>query len=191
MRALSFALLVLVATLVLPGPALAHKLKVFVAVEGGDLYGYAFFVGGGRAKGVAYRIDDASGTTVHEGVTDDDGGFRWPVSGPGDYGVTVNAGDGHGARATVAQDRFIGGAAPDSAAEPVAPQAVTPASDMVPADAVESLVAAAVQKEIVPLLERIEEMDNRLRLTDLVSGIFLILGAAGGLLWLTSRRRQG
>jgi nickel transport protein len=51
------------------------------------------------------------------------------------------------------------------------------------------LVEAAVQRQVAPLLERIEMMDDRLRFTDVMSGIFLIIGLAGIGLWARGRRR--
>lgn len=174
--------LALILSLVLSGPALAHKLRVFATVTGTEMSGYAFFVGGGRPRGVPVTIHDGTGAVVHETHTDDEGGFAWTVAAPGDYTVTVNAEDGHAASATISAARFTGGPA---AAAPVATTA--PAAAPSP----DTAIAIAVQRGIRPLLERIEAMDNRLRLTDAISGIFLILGAAGGILWLRGRKRPG
>ena len=54
-----------------------------------------------------------------------------------------------------------------------------------------ALIEAAVQHQVAPLLERIEAMDDRLRLTDVMSGIFLIVGLAGIGLWARSRGQGG
>ena len=54
---------------------------------------------------------------------------------------------------------------------------------------VAALVEAAVQRQVEPLLERIEQMDDRLRFTDILSGIFLIIGLVGIGLWARARRR--
>ena len=51
-----------------------------------------------------------------------------------------------------------------------------------------ALVESAVQRQVEPLLERIEQMDNRLRFTDIMSGIFLIIGLAGIGLWARGRK---
>ena len=173
--------LVLVAVaLCLPGPALAHRLKVFATVREGAVSGYAFFIGGGRPKSVPFAVEDAAGNRLHQGVTDDQGAFLWRPDAPGDYTVTVNAEDGHAATAQVGAARFGGPSAPASAPRPAA-NAPQPAE-------IDARIAAAVAREIQPLLERVEAMDSRLRLTDILSGIFLILGAAGGFLWLRDRR---
>ena len=167
--------------LAMPAPAAAHKLKVFAAAEDGEIVGYAFFVGGSRPKGAAYEITSASGERLHAGRTDAAGGFRWAVPGPGAYVVTVDAGDGHAAATELPAARFGGGAAASGAA-PSSPAPAPRASET------EALVAAAVQREILPVLERLEAMDSRMRFTDVVSGVFLLIGAAGGLLWLRGPR---
>ena len=53
------------------------------------------------------------------------------------------------------------------------------------------LVEAAVQRQVEPLLERIEAMDSRLRYTDMMSGLFLIAGLAGMVLWALGRKDGG
>ncbi len=181
------ALVALCLTILLPAPALAHRLKVFAAVEDGAIFGYGFFVGGGRPADVPFRIENGSGAALFSGRTDAEGGFRWPVPEPADYTVTINAEDGHAASTRISAARFAGGGLPlvEATATPVGTdgRADTP-------DALGQVVETAVQRQVAPLLERIEEMDNRLRLTDIVSGVFLILGAAGGWLGLRARRRE-
>ena len=81
----------------------------------------------------------------------------------GDYVVIVNAQDGHAATARVPASRF-GGA--EAAAAPAAAPAGPPCRPRAPRPRIEALVAAAVQREMLPLLERIEAMDSRLRFTD-------------------------
>ncbi|PZQ50201.1 MAG: cobalamin biosynthesis protein CbiL [Rhodovulum sulfidophilum] len=166
------------ALLLVPVPALAHRLRIFAALEDGSVMGYGFFVGGGRPRGAPFFIADPSGARLYEGLTDGDGAFRWPAPAPGDYVVTINAEDGHVASATAR-----GGDAP------AAPRAAEPAAAPA-ADDLDARVAEAVRREILPLREEFAALENRLRLADILSGIFLILGAAGGALWLRDRRRD-
>ncbi|WP_346914154.1 cobalamin biosynthesis protein CbiL [uncultured Roseibium sp.] len=181
----------------LAAPAEAHKLKVFAAVEGDTVAGYAFFIGGGRAMGTPWTAKDVEGTVIAEGKTDDEGRYRFapkqPVS--SDIIVTVNTQEGHIASAVIPPSRFGGNAAAGTAA------AAPTAASAVPADSsshgtsqpvsdqrIAALVESAVQRQVEPLLERIEQMDDRLRFTDILSGIFLIIGLAGIGLWARSRK---
>lgn len=192
-RALVLALAVSVAAV---APAAAHKLRVFATVEGDAVTGYAFFVGGGRARGTPWTATSAE-ATLASGATDDEGRFRFvpprPVS--ADIVVTVDTREGHIASATLPPSRFAEAATPEPAVPPADPPAATtppaaPAeSPTAPAPDTAALVEAAVQRQVAPLLERIEEMDSRLRYTDILSGLFLIVGLAGVGLWARGRRR--
>lgn len=190
-----FFFLTLVLIAALANPAAAHKLKVFAAVKGDAVAGYAFFVGGGRAKGTPWIAKDANGTVIATGETDAEGNFRLVPPRPvvSDIIITVDTREGHIASAVIAATRF--GALPAAAAPAPSPKTVV-APDQAGAtgaaqlskDEVAALVEAAVQRQVEPLLERIEQMDDRLRFTDILSGIFLIIGLAGMGLWARARR---
>jgi nickel transport protein len=171
-------------------PAAAHRLKVFATVEGDAVTGYAFFIGGGRAMDTPWIAKYADGSEIGSGKTDGEGKFRVVPPKPvvSDITITVDTREGHIASAVVAATRFTGGGgALTTAPAPGAGPAPTP-EPAAPSGAITAeSVEAAVQRQIEPLLERIEEMDSRLRFTDALSGIFLIVGAAGIFLW--ARRR--
>lgn len=173
-------------------PAQAHKLKVFASVAGGSVAGYAFFIGGGRPNGTPWVAKDGAGSTVASGTTDAEGRFAFalPPGASGDVTVTVDTREGHIASATLAAARLGTGGAPALATPPQAqpPALQAPALTANDGGVLAATVEAAVQRQVEPLLERIEELDARLRLTDIVSGIFLILGLAGMALWARGRR---
>lgn len=189
---MTLRILALLAALTLAGPASAHAMKVFAHVVGDEVSGYGFFVGGGRPQGVDWSAEMA-GAPLANGKTDAEGGFAFAVPAPvtGVVRVTINTGDGHIAHADLPPGRF--GAAPG----PVAPIIVAPSAQVgaevgaaAPApDALSPLLEAAVERAVAPLEERIEQMDDRMRLTDVMSGIFLIIGLAGIGLWARGRRR--
>ncbi len=182
-------------------PALAHKLKVFATVEGDAVAGYAFFIGGGRAMGAKWTAVEGKGKTLAEGRTDDRGRFRLVPPQPVTAAVriTVDTEEGHIASAVLPVTRFGDATAAGpatKAATPAVPN-VTPPDRSAPRAAaaptgdpevVARLVDAAVQRQVEPLLERIEAMDSRLRFTDILSGIFLIIGLAGMALWARGLR---
>lgn len=165
--------------IVFAGPATAHGLRLFARVEGQAVSGYAFFVGGGRPSGIAWsaRIGEKA---LAAGQTDEQGAFAFTVPEPVAAAVTISidTGDGHVAALALAPARF-GGAAAASA----------PASGASAEEAGTPDIEAAVARQVAPLLERIEAMDSRLRMTDILSGLFLIIGLAGMALWARSKRR--
>jgi len=189
------ALLALLIVCATAFPASAHRLKVFATVEGSTIRGYAFFVGGGRAALVPWAAKDASGGTLASGTTDEQGGFSFAVPPPpvSDVTVTVDTREGHVAAATLAAARLGGTAAAAPDPVPARAGATAPAgfSDDAAAQADRRLAAtveAAVQRQVGPLLERFEQLETRLRLADVLSGVFLILGLAGAALWVRGRR---
>lgn len=183
------AILLLLA--VLASPASAHKLKVFATVEGDRIGGYAFFVGGGRPEGSSWVAKDRDGQLIAEGTTDKDGRFSFDLPKPprSDITVTVDTHEAHIASATLHADRFI--TTPTGAVPAQSPGTTSPsrAAATLANSELSALVDIAVQKQIEPLMERIEQMNSRLRFVDIVSGTFLILGLAGILLWARGRRR--
>ena len=192
MRRICLALLL---ALMFASPAAAHKLKVFAAVEGNTVSGYAFFIGGGRAQDTPWSAQDEAGRALGSGRTSGEGEFRFAVPEPitSDITITVDTQEGHIATRTLKSARFgvtepatePAGAETTAQAEPK-PSFETPVS---PDADTTARIEAAVQRQITPLLERIEEMDARLRFTDVISGIFLIIGLAGIGLWARGRRK--
>lgn len=190
---LSIALVALVAA---AGPALAHKLKVFAGVEQAAISGYAYFVGGGRARGSTVVIKDARGGELYRGATDQDGRFAYVPGAPADYTVVIDTGEGHFAEIVVPSTRFAGGAdaraavasAHDVKAGEAPPWQNAPPNLPMDSPLAEQRIEAAVARQVRPLLERIEALDARLRLADIVAGISMILGLGGVALWASARR---
>jgi nickel transport protein len=192
-------------------PAAAHRLKLFLTTEAGEIAGYAFFVGGGRPDGVDYIVSDATGREVHRGRTDEHGAFRWRPVAAADHTVTVNAGDGHWVTGTITADRLAGPAwptepaavdrtekpaspPPESAAASAPPSVAPPRPSGIDEDAlarlVEYRVDAALERRLRPLEEAYERAEGRLRFNDIMGGIGMIVGLAGAAAWASSRRRR-
>ncbi len=190
-------LLSLALVLAFAAPAEAHKLKVFAAIEGDHVGGYGFFIGGGRAQGTQWSASTADGTVIAKGRTNEEGefGFELTSTPSSDITVILNTEEGHIAQKVLAASRFAGDAGDAAAAESsetAAAVALAPADPSSQPAAAETadLVAAAVQRQVTPLLERIEQLDDRMRFTDILSGIFLIVGLAGIGLWARSLRKK-
>ncbi|WP_374291787.1 cobalamin biosynthesis protein CbiL [Paenirhodobacter enshiensis] len=175
---------VLAALMALAAPAEAHKLKLFATVANDRVSGYAFFIGGGRAEGVDWAATSGSGGPIASGKTDDQGNYAFAVPGPEVAPVTVSVDthEGHMASVTLGAERF--GGAPGPAAAPEADPTGTDQDARMAA-----LVEAAVARQVTPLAEQIEALQDRLRYADILSALFMIAGLAGAGLWLSGRRK--
>jgi nickel transport protein len=141
-----------------------------------------------------------AGQTLAEGHTDASGRFAFarPAVLTGGITVTLDTGEGHMAQAELNAERLGAerlGAAPPPPLSPSPPVAAAPgATAILPLTAaqqealVTEAVSDAVARQVAPLLERIEQMDARMKFTDLLSGLFLILGLAGMALWARGRK---
>lgn len=159
-------LLAILAVLLAASPAYAHKLKLFVTQEGAEITGKAYFAGGGAAAELDGQVVDAQGRVVATLRTDAEGRFRFaPTHGDG-LRVRFESGDGHMAEAVLGP--------PPAAAPPV--NAATPDVD------------AAIARQLTPLREQLDRMESRARLSDIVGGVGLIVGAFGVYAWVASRR---
>ncbi|BAE53140.1 hypothetical protein [Paramagnetospirillum magneticum] len=162
--------------LLLAAPAQAHKLKVFASVEGGDIVGSAYFVGGDKAVGVPGRILGADGSLVASFATGPDGGFRQRAAARMDHTISVESEDGHAARFILPADQF----------PPSLPEGKAMAAPSGDAAALE----AAIARQIRPLREQLDAYESRTRLHDVMGGIGTIFGLFGCWAWLQSRRSR-
>lgn len=160
-------LLFLVLGLALLGNAAAHGLRVSAQAEAEGLRGQAFYADGSPARDerVALYEGDAA-QPLAQARTDADGRFRLPLTHAGRYRVVVDGDEGHRAEAAVVW-------APMAAAATAAVDAAQ--------------LAAAVRAEVAPLREDLARLEGRIRLSDLIGGIGLIVGAAGLLAWWRAR----
>lgn len=183
----------------------AHRLKLFASVEDGVVKGYGFFIGGGRPHDAQLLIRNKAGVELYRGPAGRDGSFTFRPAAAADLVLTIDAGDGHVADTHIAANRFPEGGTLDAvgaaqaAGEAPAPAAVLadtgspgtgatgPREEL--AALVDRSVDRAVSRQITPLLEAYAEADGRARFNDVVSGIAVIIGMAGLLLWGRARQR--
>lgn len=175
------------ALLVAATPAWAHKLKVFAAAEGAQIVGTAYFAGGGKAQNSAGRLLAADGSVVAEFHTGEDGAFRLGVTSRQDYRISIDSGDGHVAEAHVAAAE-LPESLPASGASIAAPPPTVPAAQSSPANT--DAVELAVARQVLPLRQQIDALEERTRFSDIMGGIGTIFGACGIYAWIASRRNR-
>ena len=176
--------------------AFAHKVNLFAYAEGDEIYVEGYFVDGKAAQNSKIQVLGPDGKIVHEGTTDDQGQYRFPIPQHTDLKIIVNAGMGH-------QSDFILPVAELSASEahsvkqPKQPEPVSiNADDGVQKSAVEvvengdldSIVRKAVNEAIKPLVRELSASQQKASLTGIVGGVGYIVGVLGLFAFFKSRQ---
>lgn len=219
-HALSLAALPLVLAAFILGTAAsaqAHRVNIFAWTEGDQVVAECGFNGGNKVKqGQVVVFDAATGTKLVEGLTDDQGVYRFSVSTAGKaHGVriVIKAGEGHQNEWTMdaAELASVQPAAPASAASSaLAPTAVAaPAANSGPqaqpnpkaekispqpaanisAAELQSIVNAALDVKLGPIRKELAEMRvARPGFSEIFGGIGWLVGLAGIALYFKGRR---
>ncbi len=180
----------LLLTLAALSPAQAHRLRVFATVEKGEVSGYAYFVGGARAKGASVVFRDRADRELHRMSAGGDGAFRWRPEPPQTIKIVVDAGEGHVGTLVIDRARFMGARAEseqDADEAPLADASLSPLTR----EMIETTVDEAVARHTRPLMEKFEALETRTRFNDIVGGIGMIIGMAGAAMWVLARRKGG
>lgn len=169
--------------------ALAHNLRVSVYVEGDNLEGEAYFVGGGNPMATGATVDlMLDNKVISTSKTDDDGFFTFASQQANDYLVKVNAGQGHVASYQVSRDEF-----PAQTSKPTnnISQKESPVSDsnIESIRLTEAELQTAIAKAIRPLREQLERYEAKTRLHDILGGIGYVFGLFGLLIMFRQWKR--
>jgi nickel transport protein len=190
------ALLLALAWLTLP--AHAHKLSIFAYADGMTVRGEVYYTPGGPVKQGAITVFGPGGDTLHTLETDGEGVFAFEAGDAVDHRIVCETADGHQTEFTLKAVE-LRGPAPDTATPepaavaeaPVAAPAEAPTEAPAPPPAVTELdarIAEAVRREVVPLREALDAQARDTRLRDVLGGIGYIVGFAGLLALVKSRR---
>jgi nickel transport protein len=196
--------LLLVFIFQISAPALAHRVNVFAYVEGGEVVVECSYSKSKRVRHGAITVQDAaSGETLLQGTTDEEGLFRFSIpdqarTSGSSLRVLLQAGEGH-------QNEWIVDAAEFMDAEaqrPLAPNAeVAAAAGMSPGrtdpDAgglsradVEEVVNAALDAKLAPIRRALlEQSQSGPGMREIIGGIGWIFGLVGIGAYFKSRPR--
>lgn len=166
--------LFVLALLAMATPAMAHRLSLTVHADKESYTGLAEYLPGGPVANGQVRLRDASGTVIAETTTAADGTFQLPAMAQDGLHIECVTLDGHRAEA----------AAPPAPGASIA--AAGESGAVLTAD-----VEAAVARQVQPVLDRLQSLENATRLRDVLGGIGYIVGFAGLLGWWKSRPRKG
>lgn len=179
----------------LASPALAHRVNIFAFVDGDAIEVECGFNRSQKVRqGTVEVFDAATGEKLTQGLTDDGGVFRFPVSetmveAGHDLLVRIIAGEGHQNEWTVSADELkaatVAGPAPSAVAPPAPSAARPPVEGPAPAAAatpeeVERIVNAALDAKLSPIKRLLaEEAEAGPSLRDVIGGVGWIFGLVG------------
>ncbi len=155
----------------------AHRLKLFVKVDGSTLAGYAYFSAARRAQNITVeRFLVGEQTPIDRQITNERGEFRFERDPSARYRLVADDGSGH--RAEWQQ--------PAASPEPALPTApANPATELTPLLAQQ--LEAQFTHQFNELRETLAQYEDRRRWQDLIGGLGYIAGIFGALAWLMRR----
>jgi nickel transport protein len=183
--------------LLAPTPAWAHKLNVFVHVEGKTILGNAYFPGGTHAQNVSVVALDPAGKELGRTNTDEEGKFKLDARFRCDHRLIFDAGEGHGREYTVAAAKLPNGLPPrdgvpatiDPPADAPLPPATKSIATTINDDTSLATKIDVLKEQVVQLQEKISQSEERLWLRDILGGIGYILGLSGAAFYFLGSRR--
>ncbi|MFP4173377.1 MAG: hypothetical protein ACLFV4_10745 [Candidatus Hydrogenedentota bacterium] len=163
----------------------AHALRVFATVDGDQITGYAYWVGGERLSEATVRVLDADGELLGEAQTDAEGEFHYHPEARQDHVLEIALPDGHRGTFTVAAAELPGTLPPgpdeENAAqddeETDAGEAETAAA--MDEDALRPLLQDTVSQPIRQLREDLDALSEQRRVQDILGGMGYIVGVFG------------
>ncbi len=175
----------------------AHKVTIFAWVEGDTVHTESKFSGGRVAKQARIEVYDRTGALLLEGRTDDEGRFVFKAPKQEELRIVLVAGAGHRNEWVVKAEEFAGHVRPVADDDTVLPKQTEPvvATPLpgridISREDLQTMIEAALEKQLQPVLRRLHQMDEGPRLADIIGGIGYILGLVGLGAYIHFRRRS-
>lgn len=203
--------LILLATLALQSPGLAHRVTVFAWVDGDTVRTTSQFSRSNKVHdGLIEVFDATTGERLVSGKTDDQGEFSFTIPPAArqrgaDLRVALKAGEGHAgewivpATEYMAQDGPAPVQQPDMQTQPTSAEtsgqaAASPAVTQPPSadiQAIEQAVERALDRKLAPVTRMLaEQMQAGPSATEIVGGIGWLMGLAGMGAWFAARKKK-
>jgi nickel transport protein len=178
-------------------PVFAHKVTIFAWVEGDTVHTESKFSGGRVAKQARIEVYDRAGALLLEGRTDDEGRFVFKAPKQEALRIVLVAGAGHRNEWVVKAEEFAGHVRPAADDDTVLPKQTEPGGATplperidISREDLQTMIEAALEKQLQPVLRRLHQMDEGPRLVDIIGGIGYILGLVGLGAYVHFRRRS-
>ena len=198
-----FTCCTLLLLLSLPVSVQAHRITVFAWVEGNTVYGEASFSSNRNAVNVPVSVCNAE--SKHELLslrTSNTGKFSFQITenmqeNHLDLLLVVNTGEGHRGEWLLPANEYLAGAdtLPQTPQKNVSskPLPSPPLSSSLPAQdsRIRQLIDQELEKKLAPLRKQIAALKNpEPQLRDVLAGLGCIMGLAGIIAWLQSRKKN-
>lgn len=185
-----FSGVLLLALLCAASPAAAHKVILSAWPLGNEIEGELGFSSGEMAEpGTRIEVFGPDGERLGETTIDDDGLFRYRPTSAVPHTLRANLGAGHVAETRLSVAELPAIATPDptptAAGNRAAIEASTALSDP---NALKTLIASTVQREIRPLRRELTRLRESQRLHEIIGGLGYIAGIFGVLFFVYARR---
>jgi nickel transport protein len=185
--------MLLLAILLAPPVANAHKVNLFAYAEGNNVVVEGFFSDGKVADKAQIQVFSPAGDRLVEGVADDDGIFMFEIPEVTDLRISLYAGMGHRAEFTLPADEIRSALAAAAAGDGTVASPVVQDGAAVAVDstAIEAIVRQAVSEATLPLVRNLSELNDRRTVSDIIGGVGFIVGIIGVFFYLRARSLQG
>lgn len=175
----------------------AHKVTIFAWVEGDTVHAESKFSGGRVAKQARIEVYDRTGALLLEGRTDDEGRFVFKAPKQEELRIVLVAGAGHRNEWVVKAEEFADRVRPVADDDTLLPNQTEPVADTplagridVSREDLQTMIEGALDRQLQPVLRRLQQMDEGPRLADIIGGIGYILGLVGLGAYIHFRRRS-
>lgn len=174
----------------------AHKVTIFAWVEGDTVHAESKFSGGRVAKQARIEVYDRTGALLLEGRTDDEGRFVFKAPKQEELRIVLVAGAGHRNEWVVKAEEFADRVRPVADDDTLLPNQTEPVADTplavridVSREDLQTMIEGALDRQLQPVLRRLQQMDEGPRLADIIGGIGYIFGLVGLGAYIHFRRR--
>ncbi len=179
--------------------AMAHKVNLFAYAEADQVYVEGYFVDGKKAQNSQVQVYSSKGKLLVEGVTDDEGQYRFPVTEKTDLKIVLNAGMGHQSEFILTADE-LSGLEISAQEQPAHPQSGVDSTEMEDGapnvsgelnnQQLEAVVSKAVNEAIKPLVRELSASQEKASLSGIVGGVGYILGILGLFAFFKARQNK-
>lgn len=190
------AVIVLTSLILFSHTAQAHRMDLYVYVDGAVIHGETAYAPSGAPDSGQVRIFTPDGATLAELELEAGGTFRYQTPVRADLRIEVDTPDAHRATYTLSEDELPAGlpawdpdALPELEDESVSPEAMTPPRPDTPEvtldqGAIAAAVDQAVSRQTSVLRNEIARIEQQLRFRDILGGLGYIAGVVGLLAYL-------